>query len=97
MNYSLNPTSKLNYFGHVGEHDGTIQFKIMGEFSLCCPGTNKDLHNRILNPNSSIMREFMTDATFEGKDRKKMKEPNFLFGDKIELLEDCLLTETTSG
>lgn len=36
------------------------------------------------------MREFITDAILERMDRKKMKKPNFLFGDKIELLEDHL-------
>lgn len=32
----------------------------------------------------------MMDRTFEGKDRKKMKKPNILFKDKIELSKDCL-------
>lgn len=30
------------------------------------------------------------DAAFEVNDRKTMKKPNFLSGDKIKLLEDCL-------
>lgn len=36
------------------------------------------------------MREFITDAVFEEKLRKKIKKLNFLFKDKIELSEDCL-------
>lgn len=100
VNYSLNPTSKLNYFGHVGSYDGTIQFWLRGKFPLCRPssrgfplcrlGLSQDRHDNIPSPNSRIVKEIMTNATFEGNDRKKMKKPHFLFGDKIELSEDFL-------
>lgn len=89
MNYFLNPTSKLHYFEHVGGYDDTVQFRLRGEFPICHLGTNKERHDKILCLNSGIMRELMTFATIGGKDRKKMKKSNFLFGDRIELLEDC--------
>lgn len=90
MNYSLHLTSKLHYFGHEGGYDGTIQFRLREEFSLYHQGFSKECHEKILNPAPNTLREVMTDAIFEDKDRKKMKKPHFLFGDKMELPENCL-------
>lgn len=90
MNYSLNPTSKLHYFGHMGGYDGMVQFQVREDFPLYCPGTHKECHEKILNPSSSILSEIMTDATFESKDKKRIKKPHLLFEDKLELFEDCL-------
>lgn len=42
------------------------------------------------NLGPGVMRESMTNAAFEGKYRKKMKKPHFLFGGRIGLSEDCL-------
>lgn len=90
MNYSLNPPSKFNYFGHVDGYDDAVQFRLREKFPMCCQSTSKEHQEKILNPRPNTMREFMTDAVFEGKDMKKMRKPNFLFGDKMELLEDYL-------
>lgn len=90
MNYSFNPTYKQNYFGHVGVSDGTVKFRLRGNFLLHCLGTNQEHQDKKFRPNSSVLREIMTDAIFEGKFRKKMKKPHFLFGDKIKMSKDYL-------
>lgn len=89
VNHYLNPTSKLQYFEHIGGHDGTVQIRLREEFLLCHQGTRKECRKKVLIPSSNIMREFITNAVFEGKDRKKMKQPNFHLGDKMELPKDC--------
>lgn len=91
VNYSLNLTSKLHYFGHIDGCDGKIQFRFREEFSLCHQGSSKEHFEKILSPSFNTMREFMTDAIFKGKNRWKMRKPHFLFRDKIKLLGDCFL------
>lgn len=74
----------------MGDYNGKIQFKLREEFPLCRWGTSREPLEKILSPSPNTMREFMTGAVFEGKDKKKMKNPNFLFGDQRELPEDYL-------
>lgn len=90
VNYSLYPSSKLDYFGHAGGYDSKVQLRLREEFRLYHQGSSKERFDKILNPSSNTVREFMTNAILERMDKKKMKKLNFLFGDKIELPEDHL-------
>lgn len=70
----------------------------LGDFPLCRLGTSKECHDKTLNPNSGIIREIMTDVTFEGKDRKKMKKkPTSYLWIKLKCQRTASLMEIANG
>lgn len=90
MNYALNPLSKDHYFGDVGEYDGEEQFRFSRVFQACASSNGKERKSKILNPLHSTMREIITTAPFEGKNRDLLNKPLFIFGDHVQVPDDCL-------
>lgn len=86
-------TSKKYYFGHVGGPNNKVQFRLRREFLTCASPHSQKRRDKIVAPNSTTLREIMTNAPFEGKNRKLIDKPDFLFGDSFQTSNESLYDE----
>lgn len=85
--------SKSHYFGFRGGLDGGVQLTFWGPIMSFTSSISDDRRDKLLRCSPSILRELLSDSSFEGVDREELEKPALLFGNlvlisKVSLFED---------